>query len=183
MSKAIALLAGSVGLALLTTALAAEPPERSRETIRLRVPVKLKTMLAKQVRVRCWIRRATDNGYPLSNGNGTTSEWLDIPDGEFDRVVEIVMTPRPDLSFAEASTYDCRLELPGGSPFGYSAPRLGTPSSNPNDPDNSRVAKSDEFFRTQVVGRLAPRRWPSGNTAPGRTGGNSDLTIGEKPRQ
>ncbi len=93
------------------------------------------------------------------------------------------MTPRPDLSFAEASTYDCRLELPGGSIYGYSNPSQGTPSSNPNDPDNSRVAKADQFFRALVVGRLVPRRWPAGNSSPKRTGGNDDLTIGQKPRQ
>jgi hypothetical protein len=179
MSRGIAIaLAGTFGLTLLAGSLAAQPPERS-EFIKMRVPVKLKSMLAPQIRARCWIyapeRRL------LSQYNGTTSDWYDIRNGEFDQAIEIVMRPRPETSFAEASTYRCLLELPNFMTCSFRQGPLH--SEDRDDHDNWCRAKPDQFFRTYTEGRVVPRRWPAQDGSHANPGGTDDLTIGQKPKQ
>ena len=183
MSKTpIIALAATFGLMLLSDSAAAqnEPPERSRELVRLRVPVKMHNMLADNVRVRCWIRTA-DGRTVLSAHNGTYTPWYDIVGGELDRVIQVDMRPRTDTSFANAKTYDCLLEIPGGT-LGFQNPRTGTPSGYPNNKSDWAVAKADQFFRGNTSGPLKPRRWPGGNDT-GQQSDSGDLTIGPKERQ
>lgn len=181
MSKAPTIaVAAMLGLAMLTGFAAAqnEPPERSKELVRLRVPVKLKSMLADKVRVRCWIYEA-DEGKLLSAYNGTYTPWYDIVGGELDRVIQVDMRPRPDTTFANAKTYRCLLELPNFMSYPL---HQGMPSGKPDNPSDWAVAKPDEFFRSHTNGTLKPRRWPGGNDT-GQQSDTGDLTIGPKDRQ
>ena len=72
----------------------------NHETIKLRVPVKLKKMLAEQVAVACSIR--SRNLQKL--GGSTSSGWRNIVNGEFDQVVEVAVTPLEGKTFADAKT-------------------------------------------------------------------------------
>lgn len=173
-------LAASFGVMLLADFAAAqdETPERLREHITLRVPVKMHNMLATQVRVRCWIY--SQAGQVLSQGpeSSTVTDWYDISNGELDRVIEVAM--RPQVSFAEAATYRCLLELPNYMNCGM---HQGPPENyDPKDHGNWCIAKPDQFFRSHIEGRLVPRRWPGSKDSGQQSGNSNDLTIGPKER-
>jgi hypothetical protein len=140
-------LAGVVGLALLVGPAVAQ----SGESVTLRVPVKLKKMVAEQARITCqiWPQGHGSQGYAKAS---SASEWFNIPNGDFDQVIEMIMTSSPGKHFAGTDQYVCRLELPGGLTTG-TIPSQGTPSG-PNDHKLAYLAKPDQFFRAQAKGRL-----------------------------
>src|SRR5262245_37733114 len=143
---ALIALAGALGLALLggpTTGQAAE-------SVTLRVPVKLKKMVAEQARVTCqiWPQGEVGQGYAKAS---SASEWFSILNGEFDRVIEMIMTSA-ETHLAGTDQYVCKLELPGGQVTG-TIPTQGTPSG-PDDHKLPFLAKPDQFFRGIAKGRL-----------------------------
>jgi hypothetical protein len=159
-------LAGAVGIALLAGPVAGQD---SSGELTLRVPVKLKNMIAKKARVDCVITR----GEALTPH--TRSEWKDIVNGEFDQVIDLVMKASLGKSFRETDKYICRLELPGGT-LGISNGYQGTPSG-PDDPQLPNMAKPDQFFRNVSTGALVPSKEVVDGIV-----GPKDLTIGPKSK-
>ncbi len=142
------LAAGVLGLAVLSGPLAAD----HHEVMKLRVPVQLKKMLAEKVKVMCQITSGAGPGNVLASKH---SEYLDIINGDFDQVVEMVMSPSlPEWTFANAKSYECQFQLKAKDAVG--APSQGKPPSK----DLYRLARPDAFFRQnfweQVGGKLGP---------------------------
>ena len=134
MSKVMSIaLAAALGLAPPAGPLAAEP-------VTLRVPVQLKKMVAEKAKVSCSLGH--DGKYV--GGNKT----FDIVNGEFDQVIEIVITPVVGMTFVGTDQYSCTLLVGAGA-----VPQQATPSGN-NDPKLYYLAKPDQFFRAQTTGRL-----------------------------
>lgn len=81
------------------------------------------------------------------------SEPHNIVNGEFDQIIEVVVTPYDGKNFVEAQTFVCRLEI-GKSNGAWGAPRKEIPASN-DLYDLYRLAKPNEFFQAIVNGPLA----------------------------
>jgi hypothetical protein len=139
-------LAGALGLALLGG------PAAANETITLRVPVQLKKMLADKVRVECIIFRGGNQSLTGHQAHNV-SAWYDIANGEFDQIIEMAMTAGSGNTLVGTDQYRCQLQLPTGNPGGHTLAIQGTPSGN-NDPKLPLLAKPDQFFRAQAIGRL-----------------------------
>ena len=159
------LLACAACLAVSVGAAVADNPE----TIRLRVPVKLKKMLAEQVSVVCSIR----SGNMQQLGGSTPSGWRNIVNGEFDQVVEVAVTPLEGKTFAEAKNYRCTLSLKA-SENSMGAPAQGTPPYY----YLPYLAKPDEFFRAEITGPL-----DGGGKVVDGIVGPKDLTVQPKQKQ
>jgi hypothetical protein len=159
--------AGAVGLALLAGPLAAQ----SQDTIKLRVPVQLKSMLAATMSVTCSILHGTET---------LGTKWsgiYDIVNGEFDQVVEVDVPALGGQSFLGADGYSCDLKvtsIPGG--LGVT-PEQGTPTGKA-DYNIYKLAKPDAFFRVHAQGPLH-----GGKIVGGIVGPSKDLTIGPKQKQ
>lgn len=119
------------------------------KSITLRVPVKVKNMVpeAERLRVQCSVSG-------VGGGLGAVhSAPHNIVNGEFDQIIEVVVTPYDGKNFLEAKTFVCRLEI-GKSDGAWNAPRKETPTSN-DLYDLYRLAKPNEFFQAIVNGPLA----------------------------
>lgn len=149
--------AGILGLAVLSAPSAAD----HHEVIKLRVPVQLKKMLADKVKVMCQITSGQGPGNVLASKH---SEYLDIINGDFDQVVEMVMSPSlPESTFANATSYDCQFYLKAKDAVGPPSP--GKPPSK----DLYRLARPDAFFRQSFVEKVG------GKLGPGAFIGAKDL--------
>jgi hypothetical protein len=174
-------LAGALGLALLAGPAAGQggdAPERSKD-LELRVPVQIKQGLMKSVRVDCAIVR----GQELVSGH-KKSEWQDIKNGEFNQVVEFVMTPVPGKTIVGSDQYSCHLEI--STPGAWNNGRQGTPTG-PDDPRRWDLARPDQFFQNYVGASLESGKVDGGKADGGKKTvdgivGPKDLTIGPKSK-
>ncbi|HEY1243523.1 MAG TPA: hypothetical protein VGF29_01700 [Hyphomicrobiaceae bacterium] len=159
--------AGGLGLAVLAGPLAAQ----NQDTIKLHVPVQLKSMLAATMSVTCSILHGTET---------LGTKWsgiYDIVNGEFDQVIEVDVHALGGQSFLGADGYSCDLKVtqsPGG--LGVT-PQQGTPSGKA-DFGIYKLAKPNAFFRVHAQGPLH-----GGKIVGGIIGPSKDLTIGPKPKQ
>lgn len=159
-------LAGALGLALLTGPSAAQ----NNDSIKLRVPVQLKSMLAATASVTCGILRGKEE---------LGAKWsgaYNIVNGEFNQVIEVEVPALGGQSFLGADGYSCDLKVThsaGGQGF---TPERGTPS-NKGDFSIYRLAKPDAFFRVHAQGPLK-----GGKIVDGIVGPSKDLTIGPKQK-
>ena len=159
-------LAGALGLALLTGPSAAQ----NNDSIKLRVPVQLKSMLAATVSVTCGILRGKEE---------LGAKWsgaYNIVNGEFNQVIEVEVPALGGQSFLGADGYSCDLKVTsveGGQGF---TPFQGTPANN--KPQLKWLAKPDAFFRVHAQGPLQ-----GGKIVDGIVGPSKDLTIGPKQKQ
>ena len=130
--------ASALGLALLAGPAAAQ----SYDSITLRVPVKLKSMLAATVSVTCRILRGTEE---LGAHWGGAHK---IVNGDFDQTVEVEVKALGGQSFQGADGYSCDLKVTsveGGQGF---TPYQGTPADN--KPQLKWLARPDAFFRVKT---------------------------------
>jgi len=137
------------------------------KSIKLRVPVKLKNMVAdaESVRVFC----------SVSGLGNARSEPRNIVNGEFDQVIEVVVTPHDGKNFLEAKTYNCHLEI-GKSGGAWGSPSKDTPTSE--DAYNLyRLAKPNEFFQNVINGPLDGAKFVDGLV------GSDDFGVEPKPKQ
>lgn len=131
-------LVGAVGLALLSGPSAAQ----NYDSIKLRVPVQLKSMLAATVSVTCKILRGNEElGAKWSGAHN-------IVNGEFNQVIEVEVPALGGQSFLGADGYSCDLKVTsveGGQGF---TPYQGTPANN--KPQLKWLARPDAFFRVKT---------------------------------
>jgi hypothetical protein len=82
-----------------------------------------------------------------------TDEYVfQMPNGEFDQVVEVVLTPQGSGGFVLAKSYSCKiLVIPENTYIGFQTPVVGTPASGT---PIWKLARPDRFFRAQVSGQL-----------------------------
>jgi hypothetical protein len=135
---------------LIASAAMIAPAASAPETITLKVPVQMKEMLATAVKVECRIFGA--DGATLSKEFKTNESVFQMPNGEFDQVVEVVLTPQGSGGFALAKSYSCKiLVIPENTYIGFQTPVVGTPASGT---PIWKLARPDKFFRAQVTGQL-----------------------------
>ena len=156
------LVAGALGVAVSIGAAVAG----SNESITLRVPVKLKKMIAASTLVQCTIYDDSSNTL-----GSLYSQPVDIVNGELDQVFELDLVPHPEKTFAAARSYVCTLQLLGG--VGPQPPHQGTPP----DPKPYLLARPDEFFQNKVSGPL------DGGTFVDGIAGPKDLAVPPKPKE
>jgi hypothetical protein len=138
LKRTIVALAGALGLVLLAGPAAAQ----NYDSITLRVPVQLKSMLAATVSVTCRIFRGTDE---------LGAQWggaHKIVNGEFDQIVEVEVKALGGQSFLGADRYSCDLKLTSGEGSQGFTPYQGTPANN--KPQLKWLARPDAFFRVKT---------------------------------
>lgn len=152
------------------TAIAQAESQRAatpRDSVTLRVPVKLSAMLpeAQRVSVHCSVSGPGGNG-------SERSAIRTIANGEFDQVIVVVVPPHAGKTLIGAKSFICRLEIygPGGV---MNNPSQGGPPSN----QLYRLSRPGAFFRVVTSGAL-----DGGAANDGLTGGNG-LTAPPRPRQ
>jgi hypothetical protein len=158
-------LAGAFGLALLAGPLAAQ----SHDTIKLRVPVQLKSMLAATMSVTCSILRGSET---LGTRWGGVH---DIVNGEFDQVVEVEVQALGGQSFLGADGYSCDLKVTSIAGGLGVTPEQGTPTGKA-DYSIYKLAKPDAFFRVHAQGPLH-----GGKVSDGIVGPAKDLKGQKQP--
>ena len=151
------LLAGAVG-SLPEGALAAE------ESITLRVPVQLKSMMQNRFKLTCRIMAA-------NAVVGVANTDREIVNGTFDGTIELVITPSHTnrVHWPNADRYRCFIYVGLGS-----IPRRGT--SLPGFP-KEQLGRPDEFFRVDMTYPLGSGKAVDGLASPG------DLAIPPKQKQ
>lgn len=156
--------------AVTMTAIARAESQRSFGawgSVRLRVPVKLSKMMpeAQRVSVHCSVSGDARRG-------SSRSAIRTIVNGEFDQVIEVVVTPSAGQTLIGAKSYICRLEIygPGGA---MGNPSQGTPPSG----HIHKLARPDAFFRSVAAGSL------TGGTVNDGIVGPSGLAVPPRRRQ
>lgn len=130
-------------------------PAFAAESITLKVPVQMKEMVATGVKVDCEIF-GEDGVTNVAKKFNTTDNLFRIVNGEFDQVVELILTPQKPGGFIGAKSYQCTIKvLPdyANTYIGtHATPVIGTPA--PGAPIY-RLARPDRFFRAEVSGQLS----------------------------
>lgn len=142
-------------IGLVASVSLAVPPASASESITLRVPVQMKEMVATGVKVDCEI--FGDNSVAnLAKKFNTADHLFQIVDGEFDQVVEVVLTPEKPGGFVGAKSYRCAIKVLPDYTNTYHAthatPEVGSPGSGA---PIFKLARPDRFFRAAVTGQLA----------------------------
>jgi hypothetical protein len=148
-------LAGAFGLVLLAGPSAAQ----SHDTIKLRVPVQLKSMLAATMSVTCSILRGSE---VLGTRWGGV---YDIVNGEFGQVIEVEVQALGGQSFLGADGYSCDLKVTSIAGGLGVTPEQGTPTGKA-DYNIYKLAKPDAFFRVHAQGPLHGSKVSDGIVSP-----------------
>jgi hypothetical protein len=120
----------------------------STPAITFNVPVQLKEMIALGAIVKCRIY-----GEDASQALGEGSQAFEIPNGEVDQIVQVVVSAGSYGNFVGAKSYTCFLLVSPSPSAGYSqSPYQSTPAPNQ---DHWRMARPDRPFQASVTGPLS----------------------------